>query len=57
MKWSKRGASYYKYHHYHYPYIIGIMVSPLINVVNLKETWTKTTTKCVNKPQYTSAIG
>jgi len=52
-----KGVGYYKHHHYHYPYIIRKMVSPLINVVNLKETWTKTTTKCVNKTQYTTAIG
>jgi hypothetical protein len=63
MKWNdpqcipKRGAGYYKHQHYHYPYIVGTMVSPLINIANLKETWIKTTTKCVNKTQYISVIG
>jgi len=33
----QKGVDYYKHHHYHYPYIVGTMVSPLISVANLKE--------------------
>jgi hypothetical protein len=42
MKWNDpkcipKGVDYYKHHHYHYPYIVGTMVSPLISVASLKE--------------------